>query len=136
MSAIYRPFKSIEEIKQRGEFIPKGRIYPARIIRAQKRSNQYHVRSGSNQWAFPTPSGYILFVEHNDGHFDCVVRITQIQNGNFNCSPYTEGETTWRGNYESYDDDALYLFNKMFLSKCLIGNGVADNSKQLQINGK
>ena len=117
MKIAYKEFVSIEQIKAKGEFIKKGKIYPVRIIKAPKRRIQCRVRSGSNQWAFPTRSGYLIFVENNDGHFKCVVNIN-ANNGTFTGSPYSKGGTgtRWQGNSTLNEDESLKEFNRIFLS--------------------
>lgn len=137
MSALYVPFKSIEEIKERGEFIPKGRIYPARIMKSSKRKYQCKFVSGANQWAIPTPTGYMVFVENNDGEFQSVVFIKNNSiNGDIdvNGSIYHNGHSDYYGNNNSSDVEFLHGFNSLFLSKCLFKDGIHDNSEQLKIN--
>lgn len=57
MTVIFKPFKSIDEIKEKGEFIKKGKILPSRIIKISKRKSQHKVKANCNLWAFPTKSG-------------------------------------------------------------------------------
>jgi hypothetical protein len=137
MSALYVPFKSIEEIKERGEFIPKGRIYPVRMIKAANRKIQSKVVSGSNQWAIPTPSGYILFVENDDGQFSSVLhtKTNFKSNWGIKLSVYSGSDCCiyFVGNSKISDDEALIDFNKRFLSLCCIGSGAKDDSKQFQV---
>lgn len=129
MKAIYRPFKSIEEIKARGEFIPKGRIFPARILKAEKRKYQRLVTAGSNIYVFPTPSGYVLFVE---GDFPCHA-YEIAKSVTFFGSPYFGGKTSFFSGIGEAAE-VLEKFNRGFLSSCLVSDGVTDCCLQLQIN--
>lgn len=136
MKAIFKQFKSIEEIKAKGEFIKKGKIYPSRIIKCSKRKFQHRAKSGSNQWAFPTKRGYLIFVESNDGQFDSAIKIKttpryNAKNGWFHSepnkrakspvelswqgSPYSEGGTLWKGNHKLGKAESLEKFNKLYL---------------------
>ena len=112
--SIVKEFYSIKEIKEKGEFIRKGKIYPARIVKCSRRKLQHCIKAGSNQWAFPTPNGYLIFVENNDGHFECAVRVT-VQSASFTGSPYSSGGTSWQGNHGIDDSEALDLFNELYI---------------------
>ena len=124
MTVIYSPFKSISEIKNKSEFIKKGKIYPARIIKCSKRKNQHSLISDSNQYAIPTKKGYLIFVENNDGFFEGVGRVTTNSDLIFYGSPYVKGKTNWEGNHNLSEDEFLKKFNELYLSK----NGVCDSN--------
>ena len=110
-----KPFESIGEIKSKGEFIKKGKIFPARILKSEIRKDQHHIKSGSNQWAINTATGYLLFADNTDGEFECVVRIT-ASNGAFQGSPYLDnGSTYWQGNSNLSESELLKLFNDKYL---------------------
>ena len=132
MSSFRRPFQSFEEIKERGELIRKGQVLPRRILKLPAK-HQSKVVAGCNQWALPTPNGYVVFCENHDGEFDCVLRFKFTMHGNASAigSPYS-GTTDWIGNYSG--DDCLEYINKAYLRKSLVGNSIHDDSKQLQIN--
>ena len=119
----YKPFKSIEEIKSKGEFIKKGKIYPSRIIKSSRRKFQHCITSHSNQWAFPTRAGYLIFVENNDGEFEAAIRIKSCLNVNFKGSPYSKFGTRWQSNHGLSEIDFLSIFNRSYLSM----DGVKDD---------
>ncbi len=135
MSSFRKPFKSLEEIKLAGEFIPKGKIIPQRILKSPRKISSLIV-AGSNQWAIPTPNGYVVFVENHDAEFDSVIRVKRLVPNltNLNGSPYSSGGTSWQGNLQLDYGEFLKRFNSVYLSKCMVGNSVHDDSKQLQIN--
>ena len=128
---IFKKFNSIEEIKSNAEFIPKGRIYPARIVKCSKRKFQHCMSARSNQYAIPTKSGYLIFVDNNDGHFENVATIRRADNrlgisygtksklnegAGYIGSPYNLGGTMWQGDHETSEEDFLNIFNEKYLS--------------------
>jgi len=138
MNAIYKPFKSIDEIKAKGEFIKKGKIVPVRIARVIPKRNSHLLFTGSNQWAIPTRSGYLVFVENNDGLFDFVLtnpikvkscghfygatsnqgynKKTTSKNPEIHGSTYHHnGGSKWLGNHELNEKDFLNKFNNNYL---------------------
>jgi hypothetical protein len=118
MNVIYNEFKSIADIKRRGEFLKAGKIIPSRIMKCSNRKMQYCLKTGSNQWAFPTLSGYLIFVENNDVDFKCCIKILWAINCNFDGSPcIVGGMTDWQGNNGINEDDLIYLFNKKYKEK-------------------
>ena len=117
MNVIYNKFKSIEDIKLRGEYLKKGKIIPSRMVKCSKRKKQHCIKTGSNQWAIPTLTGYLVFVENNDGEFFSAVSIDNVSNANFNGSPYHLGGTYWQGNADIDSDEFLKIFNHEYLSR-------------------
>lgn len=132
MSSYRLPFSSFDEIKERGEFIKKGQILPSRVLKLP-RKYQSRVVAGCNQWAIPTPNGYVVFCENHDGDFECVLKFKPMINGNHEAigSPYS-GTTDWIGNHSG--EDCLERINRAYLMKSLVGNSLHDDSKQLQVN--
>jgi hypothetical protein len=110
-------FKNIEDIKSRGEFIKKGKIFPSRILKCSKRKMQHCVKSGSNQWAFPTKKGYLIFIEINASEFSSTVYINNVCNVNIDGSPYSKGGTHWQINSGLNDVEFTKLFNEIYLNK-------------------
>jgi hypothetical protein len=117
MSVIYNEFKSIADIKRRGEFFKAGKIIPSRILKSSNRKMQHCIKTGSNYWAFSTLSGYLIFFENNDVDFTCVIKVANANNCTFHGSPYSRGTTSWQGNHEMNEDDFIKLFNKIYKSK-------------------
>ena len=117
MSVIYNEFKSIADIKRRGEFLKAGKIIPSRIMKCSNRKMQHCLKTGSNHWAFATLSGYLIFVENNDVDFKSCIKISWARNCNFYGSPYSGGMTDWQGNRNLNEDDLIYLFNKKYKEK-------------------
>jgi len=114
MCVTYNKFKNIADIKARGEFIKKGKIIPARILKSSKRKKQHCVKTNSNQWVIPTISGYLVFVENNDGDFESAIIISNITDNVFEGSPYNSGGTHWQGNSGMSDDDFINKFNEIY----------------------
>lgn len=115
---MFKPLKSLEDLKSKAEHIKKGSILPRRIGKCSKRRLQHLFVAGCNQYALPTPSGYLLFSENNDGEFECALRILEQRAGshvnlNFKGSPYSDGGcTNWIGNNQMSDEDALHALNE------------------------
>jgi len=112
MSVAYNEFKNVEDIKSRGEFLKKGKITPSRILKCSKRKKQHCVKTNSNQWAIPTVSGYLIFVENNDS----VIIISHVNNCEFKGSPYHSGGTYWYGNNDISEKDFIKSFNDRYTS--------------------
>jgi hypothetical protein len=126
MNVIYNEFKSIADIKRRGEFLRAGKIIPSRIVKCSNRKMQHCVKTGSNQWAFPTKSGYLIFVENNDVDFKSVIRMLKATHCSFYGSPYSPGGSYWEGNNCLSESDLVVNFNKLYKSKnevrvCVLG---------------
>ena len=114
MTFTYNKFKNIEDIKSRGEFFKKGKIIPSRILKCSKRKKQHCVKTNSNHWAIPTVSGYLVFVENNDGDFESIAIISHVNNCEFKCSPYNLGGTYWQGNNNTSEKDFIKIFNDRY----------------------
>lgn len=109
-------FNSIQQIKQQGEHIAAGSIIPRRIVKAGRRKHQHCLVAGSNQWAFPTKRGYLVFVENNDGTFKSVLEVRRVVSGlQFLGAPYTSGGNThWQGNCGWDEAELLEVFNRKY----------------------
>jgi hypothetical protein len=119
MVATHRPFKSIEEIKVKGEFFPKGRIIPKRILSTRPRSKAHLVTFGADSWAFPTPLGYAIFTHIEPDSGDCSVRL-RCNNAEINGSPYTvPGATSFYNDGQVTSEKSLETFNDVYMSKFL-----------------
>lgn len=126
MKTIFKQFKSIEEIKAKGEFIKKGKIVPVRIARTTPRRNRHLLVTGSNQWSIPTRKGHLIFVDNKDGDFNFVIKAplrkvhlikTKAEKVNVKGSPYTlEGVTHWLGNNKLSESEFLESFNRLYLN--------------------
>ena len=115
-NVIYKPFKSIEEIKVKGEFIKKGKIIPSRILRCSKRKCQHKVTAGTDLYAFPTLSGWLILGDlERLGTY--VIRIVGIKNANLNGSPYVNGDSQWLVTDGRTPAETLASFNKHYLQK-------------------
>tara|TARA_R110002126_G_scaffold210876_6_gene357402 strand:- start:1849 stop:2193 length:345 start_codon:yes stop_codon:yes gene_type:complete len=112
---MFKPFKSITEIKEKGEFHRRGKILPSRILKCSNKKEAHRVVTGSDQWAFPTNKGYILFVENNN-NFSFLLKVSSL-NLCLEGSPYSKGGTHWVGNFQLSDEEALNIFNKHYLEK-------------------
>lgn len=135
MRAYYKPFKSIDEIKNRGEHIKKGQILPKWMYKVTPKRLSHCFTSNCNQWAFRMPLGIVLFTENHDGQFDSVIMISRkaVEYANKNTLNLEGKPTHHVGNADS-NSDALCEFNKKYLAMALISDGFRDNSIQLQIN--
>ena len=117
MNVIYNDFKSIAHIKRRGEFLRAGKIIPSRIFKCSNRKMQHCIKTDSNQWAFPTATGYLIFVENNDDYYNHPAKISGAKNCIFTGSPYSNGITHWAGNSALNESDFVAKFNKFYKSK-------------------
>ena len=115
INVIYKPFKSIEEIKAKGEFIKKGKIIPSRILRFSKRKCQHKITAGSDLYALPTLSGWLILGCLSGGVH--IIRIVSIKNANLNGSPYINGETEFIASNEYMPAEVLASFNESYLLK-------------------
>lgn len=112
-----KQFDNIDDVKAACEFFPKGRIIPQRILHVQKRKYRCRKFFGSDSWAMPTPSGYIVLVDCNKS--GSAIHLRSIKNSTIKGSVYTtNGETVWIGNFERTDEKWLEVFashyNKAF----------------------
>ena len=115
MNVTFTAFKSIQEIKDKAEHIRKGQIFPRRIVAALNKKKQHKLTSGSNQYALPTKSGYLLFVDNNDGGFDSAVHMKELIS--LNGSPYIpSGGTYWFGDCDLTENQFLIRFNIRYLA--------------------
>ena len=110
---IYKPFESIEEIKAKGEFFPKGRIVPRRICSVRPSKNQHKLTFNSDQWAFPTRSGYLVFLEGHDGGLFAPLKLCNAINTKINMRYIV---FCWN---DQGSRVALEEFNKMYICKNL-----------------
>lgn len=135
MKAHYKPFKSIDEIKARGEHIKKGQILPRWMYKITPKRFSHCFKSNCNQWAFRMPLGVVSFVENHDGEFESVIIVSKkaVEFSNKNQLNINGRPTHHIGN-DDFTIDALFEFNKKYLAMALINDGVRDNSIQLQIN--
>ncbi len=104
-----KAFKSIEDIKSRGEFFPEGKIVPKRVLSVEPKNLAHTVKFNHDSWVIPTPKGYLVYSEYdindNDGWFHDDEHGNKVKqrsvdvgkSNNINCkgSPYTPNGITW-----------------------------------------
>lgn len=118
-------FKSINDLKKHGECFRKGQIIPRRILACDERKEQYLWRFGANCVAIPTPTGYVVHVEHADDDFECAIRVVSKykrsclvgQKPVKQCysatgSIYSTGDTIFLGNHNKDYIETLSEINK------------------------
>lgn len=133
-----KAFKSIEEIKSRGEFFKAGKIIPVRILKVTPKKHSHTIKFNCDSWAIPTPKGYLIYSENvdnkspirkpkkdwnsRDGWFYNKGKRTAITGAKDTLcsgSPYTKNGTThwYLNNTEKSQDEVLRDFNNHYADK-------------------
>lgn len=117
MKAYYKPFKSIDEVKSRGEHIKKGQVLPRWMYEVTPKRFDHCFTSNCNQWVFRMPLGIVSFTENRDGEFESVIKISRkaIEYANNNILN-VKGKPTYHVGNCDLSSDALHDFNLRYLS--------------------
>lgn len=119
--ANYSNFKSIEDIRRRGEFFKRGQIIPQRILKCNKRRHAHRKVFGSDSYAIPVNGGYLVACFHSDDNSSAVKILYGTENCNFRGSPYGIGDTYWVGNYQLSDDGFIKFLNERLMIMSKVG---------------
>lgn len=107
--------ETLESIKNRAQFFKKWHIIPTRILKCSRRKSQHSALFGSDAWALPCKTGYLVVC---DG--PSAIKITAAgRHSQFDGSPYhTGGNGThfvigFRLSYEEFESKVLENFYKL-----------------------
>lgn len=93
----------LEQLKQRAEFFPRGKIIPARVLKCMTKRFRHNVRFGADTWVIPGPDGYVCFSHYEEGN-SCVKITGKWWGGSHHLdgSPYHKnGYTHWIQDYQA-----------------------------------
>jgi hypothetical protein len=106
-------YQTLDEFKAVAEFFPRGRIIPQRIFKGPRKIKS-RVTFGSDSWALPTETGYVVIADCWS-QTDAPVKIRNVRNAKFYGSPYTPGgETNWIGSFGGNEIQQLVKLNLHF----------------------
>ena len=58
----------LDQLKQRAEFFPRGKVIPNRVLKCPVRKMRHNVTFGADPWVIPCPTGYVCFSHYEPGN--------------------------------------------------------------------